>query len=168
MKFSVFISTALILAGAAQAATTATAAATGDVILTVQSGSASDDGRSVTYSMDDLRALKQTSIVTTNEFVEGPTEFTGPLLRDVVASVAETDDSQLILTALNDYQVDMPIADSQDYDVIVALERDGEPMSVRENGPLWIIYPMSDHPELNEAVYSGRLVWQLKQIDVLP
>ncbi len=39
-------------------------------------------------------------------------------------------------------------------------------MSIRENGPLWVIYPMSEHPELQEAIYTSRLIWQLIGIDV--
>jgi hypothetical protein len=39
-------------------------------------------------------------------------------------------------------------------------------MSVRENGPLWIIYPMSDHPELQAPIYNSRLVWQLTAIAI--
>ncbi len=167
MKISYLLTAALLFAGTVQAETSDTGKAS-DTVLMVHHGAATEAGRSVAFSMEQLRALQQTTIVTTNEFVEKATSFSGPLLRDLVAEVAEDGDSTLTLTALNDYQVEMPIADSLDYDVIVALERDGAPMSVRENGPLWIIYPMTDHPELNDAVYSGRLVWQLVQIDVQP
>lgn len=118
------------------------------------------------FSMEDLKALDQTSYVTINEFVDAPTTFSGPLLRDLVAPMDPSETTTLSLTAINDYQIDVPMSDAVTYDVIVALEKDGAPMSVRENGPLWIIYPMSEHPELQTPLYSSRLIWQLTRIDV--
>ncbi len=39
-------------------------------------------------------------------------------------------------------------------------------MSVREKGPLWIVYPYSSSPEFqNEVIYS-RSIWQLNRITV--
>ncbi len=92
--------------------------------------------------------------------------FSGPLLRDVIAPLAFSESDTLVLTAINEYKVEIPVSDAIKYDVIVALEKDGAPMSIRENGPLWVIYPMSEHPELQEAIYTSRLIWQLIGIDV--
>ncbi len=39
-------------------------------------------------------------------------------------------------------------------------------MPVREKGPVWVIYPMDDNPELRNDLYNDRLVWQLKEISV--
>ena len=60
----------------------------------------------------------------------------------------------------------MPAVDAFGYDVILAVLRDGEPMSVRDKGPIWVIYPMDDHAELRDDSFNGRLVWQLKNIAV--
>ena len=51
-------------------------------------------------------------------------------------------------TAANDYFVDIPTSDFRDYDAILAMEADGKKLSRREKGPLWLMYPISDHPEL--------------------
>ena len=51
-------------------------------------------------------------------------------------------------TAANDYFVDIPTSDFRDYDAILAMEADGETLSRREKGPLWLMYPISDHAEL--------------------
>jgi hypothetical protein len=60
----------------------------------------------------------------------------------------------------------VPAGDAFTYDVILAVLRDGEVMSVRDKGPIWVIYPMDDYPELQDDVFNGRLVWQLKSISV--
>ncbi|MZR11518.1 hypothetical protein GQE99_00535 [Maritimibacter sp. DP07] len=140
--------------------------ATANPVLTITSDVKADAPLVVRYDLEDLEALAQARYDTINDFVDVPTEFSGPLLRDVLAPLSVPEDATLELIALNDYRFDMPYADAANYDVMVALERDGERMSVRENGPLWIIYPMSDHPELQAPIYNSRLVWQLTAIAI--
>ena len=50
--------------------------------------------------------------------------------------------------AANDYFVDIPTQDFRDYDAILAMEADGKQLSRRDKGPLWLMYPISDHAEL--------------------
>ena len=69
------------------------------------------------------------------------------------------------LTAANDYFVDIPTGDFQAYDVILAMQADGKPLSRRDRGPLWLMYPISDHAELNDPVYFRRLIWQVVRIE---
>ncbi len=66
-------------------------------------------------------------------------------------------------TALNDYAAPLPAADAQT-GAIVAYRMNGEYMSVRGKGPLWIIYPFDERPELKaEAIYA-RSIWQLRKM----
>ena len=69
--------------------------------------------------------------------------------------------------AANDYYVDIPTSDFADYDAILAMEADGEPLSRREKGPLWLMYPISDHAELRDPIYLRRLIWQVVRIEAL-
>ncbi len=39
-------------------------------------------------------------------------------------------------------------------------------MSVREKGPLVIIYPFDDKPELRDAVHYSRAIWQLRSLEL--
>ena len=38
-------------------------------------------------------------------------------------------------------------------------------MTLRNKGPLWVIYPLTDHPELNKELYHSRMVWQLTALE---
>ena len=71
-----------------------------------------------------------------------------------------------VLIALNDYRVEMPLEDAERYDVLVARLLDGQPMAVRDKGPLFVIYPFDARAELRSAVYHARSAWQLRTIDV--
>ena len=48
--------------------------------------------------------------------------------------------------------------------VILALKRDGQYMSVRNKGPLWVVYPRHAFPELQQAKHNPKGIWQLKEI----
>ena len=72
----------------------------------------------------------------------------------------------MLTRALNDYAVAIPIAELRALPVLLALDRDGQPLSVRERGPLWVIYPWSQHPELDDRIHRQRSIWQLTAIEV--
>jgi hypothetical protein len=42
----------------------------------------------------------------------------------------------------------------------------GAPMSVRDKGPLWIVYPMDDHDGLKTPETEAKMIWQLRDIAV--
>ena len=39
-------------------------------------------------------------------------------------------------------------------------------MSVREKGPLFVMYPFDSQPQLRNAVYFSRCIWQLRSIEL--
>jgi hypothetical protein len=74
--------------------------------------------------------------------------------------------SGLRASALNDYTIEIPIAELRQYPVLLALDRDGQPLSVRHRGPIWLVYPWSDFPELDDRVHRQRSIWQLVELEV--
>jgi hypothetical protein len=89
----------------------------------------------------------------------------GVLARDVIKYAGGKGES-LKIQALDGYAIDIPMSDIEDYDVVIATEIDGKKLSVRDRGPAWMIYPVSQHPELDESVYESRSVWQIKSIEI--
>ncbi len=137
------------------------------VVLTVQGRVRTQNlGANAAFDMAMLAALPQHRFATRTPWYAKAREFGGPLLRDVLAA-AGAHGATLRLKALNDYQVDMPWDDAQRHDVMLARLLDGRPMSVRDKGPLMVIYPFDTRPELRSAVYYSRSAWQLHTIEVL-
>ena len=153
---------ALILAASLVAAPAAKAA---DPALTLSLGS--DSAEKLEFTLEALSELPQVTIVTVNEFSDGEVSYRGPLVRDVLAHLGLERADTIRLTAANDYYVDIPTSDFRRYNVILALEADGKRLSRREKGPLWVMYPISDHPELQDPVYNTRLIWQVVRIESL-
>lgn len=137
------------------------------VVLTVQGRVRTRNlGASAAFDMAMLAALPQHRFATRTPWYAKARQFGGPLLRDVLAA-AGAQGTTLRLKALNDYQVDMPWDDPQRHDVMLARLLDDQPMSVRDRGPLMVIYPFDTRPELRSAVYYSRSAWQLHTIEVL-
>lgn len=125
-----------------------------------------NDGRRAHFDMAMLEGMTQHSLVTRTPWYAQARRFTGPLLRDVLAA-AGAQGTLLRLIALNDYRVDMPYSDTQEYDVLLARLLDDKPLAVRDKGPLLVIYPFDAQPELRGAIHYARSAWQLRTIEVL-
>ena len=97
---------------------------------------------------------------------EGTHTFQGVSLK-VLADRLGIDGATLRATAINDYSVDIPLTDAVEGGPIVAYKMDDATMSVRDKGPLWIVYPYdSDAAYRSEVIYS-RSIWQLDRIEAL-
>lgn len=137
----------------------------GDVELVLSRGPGNAETLGLTAK--DLADLPQVTVVTQNEFTNGKVTFRGPLARDVLERLAIDHVDTVRFIAANDYYVDVPTSDFQKYDVILATEADGKTLSRRDKGPIWLIYPISDHPELQDPLYIKRLIWQVVRIESL-
>lgn len=130
-----------------------------DQILTVEA-----HGRIIGYTFKELENLPQVYIRTKNNYVDDTTLFSGPTLRSILEQADIGRNDEIELHALNDFFVIAPAMDAYDYNVILAILMNGKKMSIRDKGPIWVIYPTDENPELYDDVYSSRLVWQLDKI----
>jgi hypothetical protein len=136
------------------------------VILTVTGAIANTNapGRA-DFDLAALEHLGFSKLVTWTPWTEGAVEFEGVLARRLMAVVGARG-TEVYALALNEYDQTIPIADFQSYDVLLALRMNGRPMRVRDKGPIWIVYPWSDHPELDDFRTREKSVWQLSALDV--
>jgi hypothetical protein len=138
----------------------------GKVVLTVTGNVGLPNGPGkADFDMAMLEKLTQHTFTASTPWYPEPKTFTGPLLRDVLAA-AGAKGALLRAGALNDYKTDIPAADADRYDVIVARLLDGKPMLTREKGPLFIVYPFDSSADLHSAQYYARSAWQLRTLEV--
>ncbi|MGV8805045.1 MAG: molybdopterin-dependent oxidoreductase [Polaromonas sp.] len=117
------------------------------------------------FDMAMLAALPQHTFTTGTPWFVGPKKFTGPLLRDVLAAVG-AQGTNLRAVALNNFKIDIPADDAVQFPVIVARLMQGQPMPIREKGPLFIVYPYDTDIALRSTRYYNRSAWQLRAIEV--
>jgi hypothetical protein len=83
-----------------------------------------------------------------------------------VLKAAGSRGSKLYVVALNDYAAEIPLADLEKYDVILARKINGKVLTVRDKGPLFVMYPFDKKPELRTKEIYSRCVWQVNRIRV--
>jgi hypothetical protein len=123
-------------------------------------------GDSAVFDMAMLEGVAQHSFSTKTPWFKDARKFTGPLLRDLLSLVG-AHGTTLRVSALNDYRIDIPVEDARRFDLMLARLIDERPITVRDKGPLFMIYPFDSDPTLRNALYYSRSVWQLKTIDVV-
>ncbi|ANG61254.1 hypothetical protein A8C75_01440 [Marinobacterium aestuarii] len=117
------------------------------------------------FDMAMLEQLPQYSFTTSTPWFPEPHKFSGPLMRDILAKVGAQGDT-LTAIALNDYKVSIPMDNSTRFNLIVATHKDDKRMSVRDKGPLFVLYPFDNESETQSQVYYDRSIWQLKAIHI--
>lgn len=139
----------------------------GPVVLTVSGDIANTNGDGVAkFDMATLEAMGGRSATMETPWTATATQFSGPLLRNVLNAVGAKG-ATIRLVALNDYASDIPIGDATDLETMLATRLNGKPMSVRDKGPLFLIYPFDLSASLYNEKYFSRSVWQIKEIKVL-
>jgi len=140
----------------------------GPVVLTIKGQievKNADD--SAVFDMAMLEALPQHSFTTRTPWFDQPVRFTGPLMADVLKAV-QARGTVVQAVAINDYKVSIPMEDSRKYKMIVARLMNGEPMTVRDKGPLFVVYPFDSARELRKLTFYERSIWQLKALEIKP
>lgn len=155
-----FLSPLFAAALALLAALAAPLAADDSALLTVTIGE-----QSVTYSAEDLAGLGPVGFTTATIWTDGPQAFTGVSLHRLMEDLG-VESGVLLASAVNDYTVEIPVSDATPDGPIVAFERNGERMSLRDKGPLWIVYPYDNNPVYQSEVIYSRSIWQLDRIEV--
>jgi hypothetical protein len=116
------------------------------------------------FDMAMLEALGWASFRTTSEVSDKPQLFEGVPLRAVLERVG-AQGKNMKASALNDYEIVIPIEDLQ-FDPIIATRVDGRVLTMRDKGPLWIVYPRDAHKVLEHVKYDARWVWQLNRLHI--
>lgn len=138
----------------------------GEVILSVSGeiGAKNADGLA-RFDRSMLEAMPVSAIRTSTIWTNGIQEFQGVSLKTLLERLG-VDRGMLQAKAINDYAVDIPVSDAVEDGPIIAYNLKGRPMSIRDKGPLWIVYPYDAKPEYQTEVIYSRSIWQLDRIVV--
>ena len=122
-------------------------------------------GKPAAFDLAALKSLPVTRITTMTPWTDGENLYEGVRIRDLLERLGARG-TAVLADAVDDYQVPIPMDDIRDYDVIVAYAMNGRPLPVDDKGPLWVIYPYSEHYGLQKDLYFSRSVWQLNRLTV--
>ncbi len=137
----------------------------GPVVLTVSGAiEQTNVGAQAQFDMEMLVGLGRASITTRSEVSDKPQLFEGIPLKAVLERIGAKGKS-IRASALNDYVAVIPFEDLR-FEPILAMRVDDRQLTVRDKGPLWIVYPRDAYKVLDDSRYDSRWVWQLKELKI--
>ncbi len=138
----------------------------GPVILEVRGAiTRTNADRAARFDMAMIEALPSARLSTSTPWTKGVQEFVGVPLRTLLEAVG-AQGRQLQATAINEYRSVIPLEDAVRDNALVAYRLNGQPMPVRDKGPLWLVFPYDSSPRMRTEAMLGRSIWQLKAIQV--
>lgn len=138
----------------------------GEIILTISGNiELSNSVRGAEFDLEMLEAMGATSITTESPWTDEKVTFTGVRMSKLLNSVGARS-SSFRAVAFDGYWYDVSDIDFKKYPIIVAYQRDGTYMSTRDLGPLWIMYPFDDYPELLTEANKASCIWHFESLVV--
>lgn len=126
------LATVAIVLCAAAAHATNLPAAEGEVVLIVSGDLAlTNDGDAAVFDMAMLKAIGTNEFETTTIWTDGPQTFKGTTLMTLMQALG-VENGTIRATAINDYSVEIPMTDAVKNGALIAFERNGDKISVRE------------------------------------
>ncbi|MEJ2769013.1 molybdopterin-dependent oxidoreductase [Mycetohabitans sp. B46] len=118
------------------------------------------------FTEQEWRSMPRAQFTTATNWTPS-SQFSGVLLSDVLSKVGAKG-TTLRVTAHDGYiSYAVPLSDAHRYGVILADQINGKQLTLRDFGPLFLVYPRDKFPkELNRSEVAGRFVWQVKSIEV--
>lgn len=141
-------------------------AAAGEPMLEVSGAiTKKNSGNKMVFDQAALEKLPQVTIETSTPWNTAVTKFEGVSGKAFIEAVGATGKT-LKARAINDYTIEIPVEDFLTKGVILAMKANGQPLSLRDRGPLWVMYPFDANAALRDKAHQRRSIWQLVSITV--
>ncbi len=143
-------------------------APSGEAIVTISGAiSAKNSGETLVLDMATLEKFGLVKYDVNDPWLNAKNTYTGVLMSEFLKIIgASPSATTVVLTALDDYQVEIPIADIQKWPILLATQTNDEYMTLENNGPTRIIYPFDDYSEIDQVATKDLWVWNIKTIEV--
>ncbi|GAA0573029.1 molybdopterin-dependent oxidoreductase [Caenispirillum bisanense] len=122
------------------------------------------EGGARAFSVAELEALGLHALEVDLLWQGESDSYQGVLLADVLRVTGLAAAEAVEVEALDGYRAVIPRADIEAWSVLLATRRAGRPMSVREKGPLRILYAMTPEQLLAAPQMDTRWVWMVRAI----
>ena len=144
---------------------------TGPILLTISGSIARANGVDAAgrpiaqFDRAMLEAVGLKTITTSTLWHEGKPRFEGVSSAALMAAVKGTGKAARGI-ALNEYVVDLPMEDFVGDKFILALKVNGKEMSIRDRGPIFVIYDYDKTPKNVVHFVQNKSIWQLIRLEV--
>ncbi|GGB42190.1 hypothetical protein GCM10011316_12630 [Roseibium aquae] len=121
------------------------------------------DGTVTTYTPETLEALPTFRVTTKTPWRLEPADFDGVLLADLLKKHGLDQLPAVIVTAENDFMVEMPKETWEAAPFLIATRANGVPLTRRNRGPILFVVDAEDY-ERETVIRERHLVWMVNRI----
>lgn len=123
------------------------------------------DNSTITVDREDLLKEFDTQAFSTHlPWFANSYRFAGIPVTELIKRYGNNETYAITFAALNDYQATISVNDIKKYSPIMALTMNGKEMRVRHKGPYWMIFNLDQFPEIDNADYHAKMVWQIDEL----
>ncbi len=115
--------------------------------------------------LSQIESMPVTEFVTNTPWTDKKETWSGVRVNDLLEAV-EASSNKFKASALDDYIIEFANVDIDKYPVIIAYKKEGKYLSTRDLGPLWLMFPFDDFPELDTQANRAMAIWQLIKIEL--
>lgn len=139
-----------------------------DVVLTLSGDiGTTNQGDSLVFDLQTLEQLRLVKYSTKDPWLDETVTYTGVLLSDLFRFAdISADATTAHMVALDGYEVEIAIEDTEKWPILLATRADGDYMSIDNYGPTRVVFPYNSYPEIDEIQYNDLWIWNLETITV--
>ena len=115
------------------------------------------DKREITLDEAALAALPQVEFETATPWTLGTHRYRGPTLKSVLAQQQVDSASAIDVAALNGYQQRVDLSLFAKVPLTLVRYQDDKPLTRRNKGPLWLLVPLSAHPDMDVSAIHNNM-----------
>lgn len=139
---------------------------TGPIVLTVTGAiDVRNAGDRAVFDRATLAGLGLVRMRTTTPWTDGVMEFEGIAVKTLLTAVGARGRS-INAVAINDYAIDLDAREFDEVPALLAMRMNGKDLSIRDKGPLWLVYPRDDYPSVRGQPNNFKWIWQLKTLTI--
>jgi hypothetical protein len=140
----------------------------GDIVLTVSGDiSAKNNDDTLVFDMDTLEKLGLVKYAVNDPWLNSNISYTGVLMSKLLEVAGASDSATAIhFTAVDDYQVDISIADIQKWPILLATRSNDAPMALDAGGPTRVAFPYDQYDDIDQLTYKDSWIWSITEIDI--
>ncbi|MBI9045746.1 MAG: molybdopterin-dependent oxidoreductase [Anaerolineaceae bacterium] len=139
-----------------------------EIILEVSGDiSTTNQGEKLVFDIKTLESLGLIQYSVMDPWFNAENLYTGVQL-SVLLDIAgiSADATHLNFTAMDDYQISIPVEDAYKWPVLLATRVNGEYISISDAGPTRIIYPYETFPEIDITTKRNLWIWNIKTLEI--
>ncbi len=136
------------------------------IVLSIHGNIEGEKTDTIELDLATLTELEATTFTTIQPWTEEPNEYTGVRVNTLLEHVGAMS-SEFQALASDRYQFILSNIDFEKYPIIIAYKVNGEFLDTRKLGPLLIVFPFDDYPELLNETNKASSVWQLTEMHIL-